>query len=161
MEIKIKDLDELSSILGRAYWVESQLELSTQWEAYMIVGEKYRDVLFSISHDSETHKSLLKKLFSKIEGLVLEEATKDFKGKEFDPKGLHDEEILTEILKMELLALDMYKRLRSHSDSDFIRKNWKGKNPNFYFNRLEWLIKEEKRHIELLKPYSGKIERIL
>jgi hypothetical protein len=161
MAIKIKDFDELKSIFGRAYWVESKLELMVEWEAYMIVKDKYRDVLFTISHDSETHKSLLKKISSKIEGLNLEKITADYGGKDFNPKGLYDEEIINEILKLEMLALDIYTRLRSYSDRGFIKNIWKGKNPDYYFNKLEWLIKEEKKHIELLKPFTGKIERIL
>ena len=161
MAIKIKDFDELKSIFGRAYWVESKLELMVEWEAYMIAKDKYRDTLFTISHDSETHKSLLKKISSKIEGLNLEKITADYGGKDFNPKGLYDEEIINEILKLEMLALDIYTRLRSYSDRGFIKSIWKGKNPDYYFNKLEWLIKEEKKHIELLKPFTGKIERIL
>jgi hypothetical protein len=160
MAIQIKDLDELSSILGRAYWVESQLELSLEWEAYMIVKDKYRDILFTISHDSETHKSLLKRLFSQIKGFDLEETMMDFKGREFNPKGLYDEEILGEILKMELLAHDIYNRLHSYSDRGLIKSIWEGKDPNFYFDKLKWLIGQERKHIELLKPFAGTIERI-
>lgn len=161
MTIKISTIDELSSVLGRAYFVESQLELSIQWEAYMIVKNKYRDVLFTISHDSEIHKSMLKKMFDKIEGMDLDDALKEFKGKEFNPKGLHDEEILTEVMKKELLALDVYKRLHDYSNHDFIKKIWKGRHHETYFKNLKWLMKQEERHIKLLKPYSGKIERIL
>jgi hypothetical protein len=161
MKIQIATIDELSSVLGRAYFVESQLELSVQWEAYMIVKNKYRDVLFTISHDSEIHKSLLKKMFDKIEGMDLAEALKEFVGKEFDPKGLHDEEILTEVMKKELLALDVYKRLHDFTSHDFIKKIWKGRIHETYFKNLRWLMKQEERHIEILKPYSGQIERIL
>ena len=161
MKIQISTIDELSSILGRAYFVETQLELSIQWEAYMVVKNKYRDVLFTISHDSEIHKSLVKKMFDKIEGMDLEVALKEFVGKEFNPKGLHDEEILTEIMKKELLALDVYKRLHDYSSHDFIKKLWKGKSHETYFKNLKWLMKQEVRHFEILKPYSGQIERIL
>jgi hypothetical protein len=161
MTIKISTIDELNSVLGRAYFVESQLELSIQWEAYMVVKNKYRDVLFTISHDSEIHKSMLKKMFAKIEGMDLEEALKEFKGKEFDPKGLHDEEILTEVMKKELLALDIYKRLHDFSSNDFIKIIWKGRDHETYFKNLKWLMKQEEKHIEILKPYSGQIERIL
>jgi hypothetical protein len=161
MKIQIATIDELSSVLGRAYFVETQLELSIQWEAYMIVKNKYRDVLFTISHDSEIHKSLLKKMFDKIEGMDLAEALKEFVGKEFNPKNLHDEEILTEVMKYELLALDIYKRLHDFTSHDFIKKIWKGKDPKTYFKNLRWLMKQEERHIEILKPYSGQIERIL
>jgi len=57
-KIEITDLDELGLLIGKAYWIESQFELSIQWEAYMSVKEKYKDVLFKIAHDSAGHKSL-------------------------------------------------------------------------------------------------------
>ena len=76
-------------------------------------------------------------------------------------KGKWDEEILTELLKNEYLALDVYTKLHMYTDKEFIEKIWKGKNPNQFFKNMEFLINEEKKHINLLTPLAGKIERIL
>jgi hypothetical protein len=41
------------------------------------------------------------------------------------------------------------------------KKIWKAKNPELFFKQLEFLISEEKKHINLLTPLAGKLERIL
>ena len=42
--------------------------------------------------------------------------------KEFDLKGKWDEEIITELLKNEYLALDLYTKLYTYTDKEFIKK---------------------------------------
>lgn len=159
--IEISNLEELESLLGRAYWVESQFELSGQWEAYMEVKDKYRDLLFKISHDSATHKSLLMRMFSNLEGLDIERATEGMKGKDFNFKHMTDEEILSLMLKYDMLLEDIYTKLHTHTNKDIIDYAWKGEKPEDYYNNLKWLANQEKAHVALLTKYTGKLERIL
>lgn len=161
-EIKICSIEELSSLLSRAYWVETQLEQSMQWEAYMTVKEKFRDPLFKISHDSEKHKTMVKKICENIDGMDLEKSLKEagLNKKEFDFKGKWDEEIINELLKNEYLVKDTYTKLYQHIDRNFIQKHLKDKDVDGFFNKLSWLIDEETRHVDLLMPFVGKIERI-
>lgn len=163
-ELKITALDEFLSLLGKAYWLETQFENIMQWQAYMTVkNESYRNALFTLSHDSEKHKAIILQFIEKFEGVTtttLEEHA-GLKQKEFDLKGKWDEEIITELLKNEFLALDVYTKLYMHTDREFIKKIWKGTNPEEFFTQLEFLIKEEKKHINILTPLAGKLERIL
>jgi hypothetical protein len=159
--LKIDDVGELNQILARVYWVESQLELTLEWEAYIVVKDKYRDILFTISHDSAAHKTLVIKMGETLEGIDIEDAAKTLDEKKFDLRGRQDEEILTQILKYEKLALDLYTRLHSYSDGEFIKKLWKGENSDEYFKNLQWLMGQEQKHVALVKPYVGLIERIL
>jgi hypothetical protein len=120
-------------------------------------------VLFTLSHDSEKHKGIIIQLISNFEGIstkTLEEHS-GMKDKEFDLKGKWDEEIITELLKNEHLALDVYTKLHMYTDKEFIKRIWKGENSELFFKQLEFLIKEENKHINLLKPLAGKLERIL
>jgi hypothetical protein len=162
-EIKICSIEELSSLLARAYWVEAQLEQAMQWEAYMTVKEKFREPLFRISHDSEKHKTIVKKICENIKGLDLEKTLKEsgLSKREFDFKGKWDEEIINELLKNEHLVKDTYTKLYEHTDRNFIEKHWNDDNPDSYFKKLNWLINQEKQHVEILTPFVGKIERIL
>lgn len=161
MKIEINTIEELTSLMGKAFWMESQLELVGQWEAYMVAKkDKYRDILFRISHDSESHKILLKRMTSKMEGLDLEKAIEKYKEKKFDFRRLHDEEIIAELLKNEMIVLDIYEKLKSFSSKDFIESIWKDDEPGKYFEDLNWLIAQERAHVGLLKPYAGRIERI-
>lgn len=163
-DFKITTQDEFVSLLGKAYWLETHFENIMQWQAYMTVkDDSYRNVLFTLSHDSEKHKGIIIQLISNFEGIstkTLEEHS-GMKDKEFDLKGKWDEEIITELLKNEHLALDVYTKLHMYTDKEFIKRIWKGENSELFFKQLEFLIKEENKHINLLKPLAGKLERIL
>lgn len=160
MDIRIADIEELGQYLTRAYWIESEMEIVVQWEAYMVLPETYRDVLFRLSHDSAAHKTYLKRISSKLEGFDLEESIKKMSDRKFEFKGLIDEEIMAEILKFEYLSLDLYEKLYQHSSMKYIYKTWTCEDPEDYFKTLYWLIEQEKKHIELVKPLAGRIERI-
>jgi hypothetical protein len=161
MKIEINNIEELSSLLGKAYWMESQLELVGQWEAYMVAKkDKYRDILFRISHDSEGHKILLRRIASNIEDLDLEKALEKQKEKKFDFRRLHDEEIIAELLKNEMIVLDIYEKLKSFTGKEFIERIWKGTRAQDFYEDLNWLIAQERAHVGLLKPFAGRIERI-
>lgn len=163
-EFKITLRNEFLSLLGKAYWLESQFENIMQWQAYMSVkNDAYRDVLFQLSHDSEKHKGIILQLITHFEE-VTAEILEDHSGmaeKEFDLKGKWDEEIITELLKNEYLALDVYTKLYTYTDKEFIKKIWKGSDSELFFKQLEFLMNEEKKHINLLTPLAGKLERIL
>jgi hypothetical protein len=163
-DFKITTQDEFVSLLGKAYWLETHFENIMQWQAYMTVkDDSYRNVLFTLSHDSEKHKGIIIQLISNFEGIstkTLEEHS-GMKDKEFNLKGKWDEEIITELLKNEHLALDVYTKLHMYTDKEFIKRIWKGENSELFFKQLEFLIKEENKHINLLKPLAGKLERIL
>lgn len=162
MTIEIKDSKELFSLFGKIYWIETQLELASQWEAYFMVKEqKHRDIIFRISHDSEAHKSIIELLSKNLEGIDLARSTEEMKVEGFKFRKLHVEEVMAEIMRYEEVAKDMYSRMYSHTSKELIKKIWKGDNPDKYFRLMKWLITQEKAHIQLLQPYAGQIERIL
>ena len=99
------------------------------------MGEQHRDLLFTIAHDSETHSILLKKLCKNIEGINLEKETEVLQPKDFDLSKLIDEEIFTQMLRYELLALDIYTKLHDLTNKEFLKKIWKGENIDEYYNK--------------------------
>jgi len=157
MPIDISNKEELQLLFGKALWMESKLELALQWEAYMNMGEKYRDLLFTIAHDSESHSIVLREICSNIEGLDLQKEIEVFDSKEFDLSKMIDEENFTQMLRYELLALDIYTKLNNLTNRKFLEKIWKGKNIDEYYNKLKWLVKEEERHRDLIKPLVGRV----
>ena len=163
-EFKITTQDEFLSLLGKAFWLETQFENMMQWQAYMsIKNDTYRNALFILSHDSEKHKELILKIIANFDGVsakTLEEHA-GMQQKEFDMKGKWDEEIITELLKNEYLALDVYTKLYLHTDKGFLKKIWTGEHSEEFFSHLEFLMKEEKKHINILTPLAGRLERIL
>ncbi len=138
-EISISTIDELKLLLEKTYWIETKLENSSQWTAYIRVeDQKVRDVIYKISHDSEKHKTILKGIYSNIEGVDPEKAMKDAElDMEFDFKNKMDDVIIKELLKNETIALDMYSKLFTYADRKFIREIWNGDNYEMFFQQLE------------------------
>lgn len=160
-DIKIKDVEELESLLERAYWIEAEFEQSFQWEAYTNLSEKYRDKIFRLSHNSQGHKNVLKKIIKNLEGVSLERIEKKTSQKEFEFKsGWQDSEIFTEILKYEYLVKDIYTRIREYTSEDLIEEVWKKDDPEEFFKTFSYLIKQEEEHEEIVKAEAGKISRI-
>ena len=123
------------------------------------MGEKHRDLLFTIAHNSETHSIVLIELCSNIEGIDLNKENEAFDIKDFNLTKMIDEEIFTEMLRYELLALDIYSKLNNLTNKEFLKKIWKGKNIDEYYNKLKWLVKKEERHRDLIKPLAGRVAR--
>ncbi len=161
-EVVIESIDELESLLSRAFWIEAEFEGVTQWEAYTSVDEKYKDTLFELSHESEGHKGNLKKLISNLEGLDIETIKQNSKAREnvkFE-KHSRDEEILYEVHENDKLALDLYQRIHSNTSREFVESIWEGDDPDEFYKILSELIQEEKEHIDELGKYSRKFDRI-
>ncbi len=161
--ITIESIDELESLLARAYWIESEFEEVTQWEAYASVDDKYRNLLFELSHDSEDHKRELKNLISNLEGLDLETIKQDIRARNNVgfKKRTQDLEILYEVYKNDKLALDLYQKIHSKTSKEFIENVWGGEDPDDFFETFSELIKEEKRHTAKLKKYAQKVDHFL
>ena len=162
MAISIKNKSELFSLLGKVYWVETQLELSSQWDAYFLVKEqKHRDIMFRISHDSEAHKAIVTLIANQLEGMDLKKAVEEMKDAGYNFRKLHVEEIMAEVMRYEELAKDLYSKIHGLTSPDLIKEIWKGEEPDIYFKLMKWLLSQENAHIKMLKPYAGQIERIL
>jgi hypothetical protein len=162
MAIKIKNSEELFSLIGKAYWVETQLELSAQWDAYLVVKEqKHRDIIFRISHDSEAHKSIVKLIANHLEGLDLTKTVEEMKDPGYNFRKLHVEEIMAEVMRYENLAMDLYSKLHGLTTKGLIDRIWKGDEPQNFFKLTKWLISQESAHIKMVQPYAGQIQRIL
>ena len=158
--IEITDFDELSTLLGGAYWIETKMEQVVEREAYIESSKKFKDIMFKLHHDSSGHKSQLEKLCSNLKGFNLDEATKDLRVKEFDFNGMVDDTIIAEMLKYDQLAVDIYTRLYKFTNKELIKEIWMGEDPEDYFKEFERLIKEELAHVALLKPHVERVRRI-
>ncbi|MFO7793210.1 MAG: hypothetical protein R6W73_09595 [Candidatus Saliniplasma sp.] len=162
-KIVIKNIDELESLLARAYWIEDEFEGVTQWDAYTSVDEKYKDILFELSHESEGHKSDLKRLISNLKGMDLESVKQNSRTRDSVKFKKHsqDLEILYEVYENDKLALDLYQKIYENTSKEFIEKVWKGDDPDEFFDMLSDLINEERGHIEKVGKYAQKLDRIM
>ncbi len=160
MAVEITTIEELRTVLEKAYWIETQLELSAEWEAYLTAGEKYRDILFEIAHDSELHKRVMERLCETLYGIDKGGFRQPENTQAFNFQEMLDEEIIKEVMKYEELAHDIYSKLLEHTSPELVEKHWTRSDPSDYFKDLRWLTKEEERHVALLKPYAKRTSRI-
>ncbi len=161
-DVVIESIDELGSLLARTYWIEEEFEGVTQWEAYTAVEEKYKELLFRLSHESEGHKELLKKLISNLEGLDMETIKQNSQAREAVKfkKYSQDIEILQEVYENDELALDLYSKIHSKTSREFIEKMWEGDDPDEFFQILSEIIEEEKEHIASVGEFAQKLGRV-
>jgi len=159
MTIEINDIDELQTLFEKAYLIESGFESLLIWDGYINVEEQNKNLLFTLAHDSEGHKNLIKELSTKIKGINLDEKLEDEKPG-FDFGNAIDEVIFAEIIKNERLALDLYTKIHDLTNKDFIKEYWKGDDYNEYFKTFKWLMEEEKKHINLINDLIGNVELV-
>ena len=159
ISFEINDIGELQTLLEKAYLIEANFEITTEWDAYINAEEQNRDLLFTLAHDSEIHKNLLKELSTKIEGITLEKEFDKTKP-EFDFSHMIDEAIFNQLIKYEKLALDLYTRIHDMTNEEFIKDHWKGDNYQEYFDKFKWLISEEEKHVRLIRELVGEVELV-
>lgn len=128
--------------------IEKNFEKMYSWLAHILTEEKYGDILEELSKESEVHMDTIKDLLNKIEGIEIEEREEDLLELDED---LKDEEILWKIHDYENLAHYYYSYLKNHIDRGFLRDVMSQENIDSFFDSLDFLIKEELRHIRLLK----------
>lgn len=161
-DIVIEDIEELESLLSRVYWIEQEFEQMLLWDAFTSVDEKYRDILFLLAHDSEKHKIMLKRVIENIKGIELDTIKENIKERKSMKSRLSmiDEEILAEIGKNDVLALELYTNIHKYTSRSFIESIWEGEDPDTFFKTFKTLMAYEKKHVEILKPYVGKLGRV-
>ena len=160
-KIEIRSLEALGMFLGRIYWMELEMETLIQWDVYVrTIEPELTNVLLRLSHDSISHKEKVKELASNLGDFDLDALSKMLKAVTFDFSNMQVVEMFGEILKYEILAQDLYKKLKSSVPKDFVAEIWKGDDPVDFYRTLNMLVKAEQEHIDLVKPYAGRISRI-
>ena len=164
MDGKICTFDQLKSFLARAYWLETKMEQAKDWYAFLEVkSDEAKQLLFQLTNDSDNHKVVLQKLISNIKDFDLEKTLSDLalQNEPVNYKGKLDGEIFQDIYESEKKAFQLYTTLKDYTDGNLINSVWVGKRSEEFFETINWLISEEKKHMELVDPFSmGRLERI-
>ena len=165
MDKTINTYEILKSLLAKAFWVESQMEHTSEWLGYLEVEEHAaKDVLFQISNESVQHKTKVLEVINNFKNFNVDETIKELnlETPNINFTGKLDLEIFQSLIKTEQFALDIYTKILDATDPELINEIWTGDNPDDFFSTFTWLVEQEKEHIRLLDPFSyGHIERIL
>ena len=143
-------------LLNRAWEIEKNFESLASWEAYIRVDSSYRKTLLPLLLDSEKHRVNLEKLMVELNFKTPtneRENIVNFKDK-------YDSEVLTEIVKQDEIARDLYTSIIETTDQKLFEELTRTNDATFVYQTLKQMVNDEKRHIEMVKKITGKMKRI-
>jgi rubrerythrin len=148
---RIKDLKGITKLLVTAYSIETTMEKTSQWDAYVRISNKCRDTLTELSNDCVGHARTLRELAGNLKGFDIDAAVKTARPFELNMRGLRDTDIFEALIKVEKKALDIYTKLHDTADPDVIRANWSGTSSYMdFFVRIMSIMNDEKRHVKIV-----------
>lgn len=155
--MQITEPDELALLLGNVYAIEVKFERMIGWKIYLEFPEQARNLLFQLAHDSENHKKALTGMYEKFLNIDIVKYV-NVDDELFETTGLSNKEIILKISHFDTLALDIYSKLNKYTNRKLLEKVFVFGNVEEYFNTLQWLIDEEKRHVSILNDFLVKNE---
>ena len=158
MAIHITSPDELALLLGKAYTIEAEFERMVEWKMYMTFPEHLRDFLFQFAHDSEKHKQALTKLYEQFLNIDIAKHVIKVDDELLSISGLTEKQIVSKVLHYDSLALDLYTKLNEYTGETLLDEVFAFGKKEEFFETMSWLIKEEKRHVALLKEFLENIK---
>lgn len=156
--VKITSGDELVDMLKKAEQIEMGFEDSSIWEGYIEVDDQdIRNLIFTLSSASHDHTKMVQSMIDMVEAESGEGSPPPEEGVQLqEHEGLGDHEPTPQVRP---LAYNLYvdiQRALEESDRAMIKE---GKKEEFR-SYLERLLRDEKKHIDLLSRYVGFIQRI-
>jgi rubrerythrin len=156
--MSISTKDELQFLLNRGLEIENKFESLSAWEGFVTVDSDNRKTVLTLARDSHKHRLDLEKL---LETLNLEAATNEIPDVTFDFGGMLDAEILQKIIAQDEIAADLYTELAEKTDPKLVAALSGLKNVAFFYQTLNHIVEDEKRHVRIVKALTGTITRIL
>ena len=143
-------------LLNRAWEIEKNFESVASWKAYITVDSNYRKTLLPLLLDSEKHRVNLEKLMVELNFKTPTNEKENL----FNFKDKYDSEILTEIVKQDEIARDLYTSIIQKTDQKLLEELTRTNDATLFYQTLKQMVNDEKRHIELVKKITPKIKRI-
>jgi len=121
------------------------------------MGSTYRPTVLTLAGESYIHRLNLEKL---LKTLDLEAPTDEIPDGTFDFTGMLDSEILQKIIEQDEIARDLYTKIVENTDPKVVSALLGGKDVEFFYETLKQMVKDETRHINMVRKIAGYIERI-
>jgi rubrerythrin len=158
--LEISNAVELHRLLTKALQVEMSYEALADWEGYVSVSSpKFRDTLFGLISESGKHETMVKEM---IEMVVLPQGASPlpFQQLRFDFGGRSELDVMTELLRYEKLAHDLYASIRAAAGNIGGKGFVSEENLPRFLAVLDQLIMEESDHEQLVSDFIGKVQMI-
>jgi hypothetical protein len=148
--------EELNMLLNRAWEIEKNFESLASWKAYITVDSNYRKTLITLLLDSEKHIVNLEKIMVELNFKIPTNEREMI----FNFLDKYDSEVLTEIVKQDEIARDLYITILEKTDQTLLEGLTRTKDTTFVYQTLKQMANDEKRHIEMVKKITPKMKRI-
>ena len=154
----ISNKEELQFLLHRGWEIEKKFESFAAWEGFVSVNSTHRMTVLTLARDSHKHRLQLEKL---LNTLGLEAPTNEIPERAFDFTGMLDAEVLHRVIEQDEIARDLYTRILESTDQKLVSALSGGKDVEFFYETLKQMVKDEARHISMVKKITGDITRII
>jgi len=155
--LSISTKEELQFLIHRAWEIEKKFESLSAWKGFVSMGSTYRPTVLTLAGESYIHRLNLEKL---LKTLDLEAPTDEIPDGTFDFTGMLDSEILQKIIEQDEIARDLYTKIVENTDPKVVSALLGGKDVEFFYETLKQMVKDETRHINMVRKIAGYIERI-
>ena len=155
--MSISTKEELQFLLHRALEIEKKFESISAWKGFVSVDSNYRKTVLVLARDSFQHRLDLEKL---LKTLHLELPTDELPDETFDFQGMLASEILYKIVGQDEVAADLYSELVEKTDPELVASLSGTEDVSFFFEKLNRIVEDELRHVNMVKSISGNITRV-
>jgi len=134
-----------------------KFESFSAWKGFLSVDTKHRATLLVLAKDSHMHRKTLESL---LDILGFEAPTNEIPDEPLEFEGMLDSEKLQKIIEYDEMARDLYTRILEMADPELVSLLSGGGDPEFFYQTLRQLVKDEERHIAMVQKVSGHVTRI-
>jgi len=141
--------------------IETGFESVAQWEGYVATKkEEFREVLFSLISDSESHKRLVESLLKQVR-TTRRSSDIPIKPREITYRSNSDLEMMTKISRMEILMYNLYSDIKK-AFNELDTELWLNDtgDAESFLSALDSLVKDEAKHMAMVSQYVRNVDRL-
>jgi len=153
----ISTKEELQFLLHRALEIEKDFESMSVWKGFLSISSKYRSTVLTLARESHKHRLDLENLLKKLN---FGSATDEIPDETFNFEGMLDVEILQKIVANDQTIADLYGELVKKTDPKLVANLSDTEEVDFFYDTLNRLVVDEKRHVKMVQAFTGIISRI-
>ena len=153
----ISTKEELQFLLHRALEIEKDFESISVWKGFVSIGSEYRPTVLTLARESHKHRIDLEKL---LKTLNMDGPTDEIPEENFNFEGLMDVEILQKIVEKDQTVEDLYAEIAKKTDLRLVSGLLGDENVSVFYDLLNRLVADEKRHVKMVSSLTGTIIRV-
>lgn len=158
--MKIKNGDDLASLLIKTLQIEEGIESVVQWEAYISAKNvAFQKVIVDMFSESENNKKMIEEMLKKVI-VTTPHKIKSMTPHAFNFDGKQDQEVMDELYRVEMLMLNTYNFIHEGLMGVDLDQYIDPKDQGFFLTTLNELIASGEEHAAMASIHKGSVQRI-